>query len=57
MRLLDLIISITARLAKVFNNQGKFPSFKSERVEVVFKTFPSSNSRNVEVVASSSWLF
>ena len=33
-RLLDLIISITARLAKVFNNQGKFPSFNSKSVEV-----------------------
>ena len=55
MRLLDLIISITARLAKVFDNQGKSPSFNSKRVEVVFKTFSSSSSRNVEVVASSSW--
>ena len=34
-RLLDLIISITARLAKGFNKQSKFPSFNSENVEVV----------------------
>ena len=37
MRLRDLILSITARLAKVLNTHSKFPSFNSKRVEVVFK--------------------